>query len=55
MTVEELYNKLGEMLEKGEVRPTSPIWVDKGVQNYDLIERATFDVDNDLILIAEDE
>lgn len=54
MTAEELYNKLGEMIQTGDVTPTSPIWIDRGVNNYDLIRKATFDIDNDLILITED-
>lgn len=54
MTAEELYNKIGEMIRTEDITPTSPVWVDRGVNNYNLIKKAIFDVDNDLILITED-
>lgn len=53
MTVEELYNKLGEMLKSEEVYNHSRVWIDRGTNTYDTLERTTSDIDNDLILIVD--
>lgn len=53
MTVEELYQKLGEMLNTEEVYDHSKIWIDRGTSTFDTLEKATFDIDNDLILIVD--
>lgn len=53
MTVEELYKKLGEMIEAEEIYKHSRIWIDRGTNTYDILERATSDIDNDLVLIVD--
>ncbi|SCO93461.1 hypothetical protein [Enterococcus phage VPE25] len=50
MTVEELYNKLGEMLKEGEVRESSPVWFIDGDDDIIAVENVGIDYDGDLVL-----
>lgn len=49
MTVEELYNKLSEILEKGEVRESSPVWFIDGDDDIIAVENVGIDYDGDLV------
>ncbi|QIQ66348.1 hypothetical protein vipetofem_50 [Enterococcus phage vipetofem] len=50
MTVNELYKKLGEILEKGEVRESSPVWFIGGDDELVSVENLEIDNDGDIIL-----
>ncbi|QIQ66252.1 hypothetical protein KNU91_gp085 [Enterococcus phage nattely] len=50
MTVDELYKKLGEILEKGEVRESSPVWFIGGDDELVSVENLEIDNDGDIIL-----
>lgn len=50
MTVEELYNKLGEILEKGEVRESSPVWFMDGDDELVSVQNLEIDNDGDIVL-----
>ncbi len=49
MTVDELYKKLGEILEKGEVRESSPVWLIDGDDDIIAVENVGIDYDGDLV------
>lgn len=50
MTVDELYKKLGEILEKGDVRESSPVWFIGGDDELVSVENLEIDNDGDIIL-----
>lgn len=50
MTLDELYKKLGKILEKGEVRESSPVWFIGGDDELVSVENLEIDNDGDIIL-----
>lgn len=55
MTVEELYEKLGEILKEGEVRESSPVWFIDGDDDIIAVQNVGIDYDGDLVLTMWDE
>lgn len=55
MTIEELYEKLGEILKEGEVRESAPVWFIDGDDELIAVQNLEIDPDGDIILTMWDE